>query len=164
MVSLRSMEIRDIQKVLEWNEEGQDFLVQWSNFIYPLTAEQFRIRIISKDYLVFSIEKDGKTVGTIQLFRIDREKASARVGCYLIDPAERGKGIGTEALAELVHYAFSELKLSKLDLGVFDYNTGAQRCYEKVGFVKTSEYKHPLGWVGYQMEISKPEELNNKGI
>lgn len=32
--------------------------------------------------------------------------------------------------------AFEELKLHKVTLGVFDFNTSAIRCYENAGFVK----------------------------
>lgn len=103
--------------------------------------------------MVFSIEKDGKMVGTIQMFRFDWDNANARIGCYLIAPEERGKGIGTDALTKLVEYAFQELHLKKLDLGVFDYNSGAVKCYEKVGFTKVNEYMHPNGWLGFIMEI-----------
>jgi RimJ/RimL family protein N-acetyltransferase len=146
------MVAEEIQNVLKWSEDREDFLKQWSNFTYPLTREQFESRINSEDYMVFSIEKDGKMVGTIQMFRFDWDKASARIGCYLISPEERGRGIGTVALSKVVQYAFNELHLKKLDLGVYDYNTGALKCYEKVGFVKINEYMH-MGWLGYNMEI-----------
>lgn len=153
MVCLKNMLVEEIQNVLKWNNDGEDFLKQWSNFSYPLTIEQLESRINSDDYMVFSIEKDGKMVGTIQMFKFDWDNATSRVGCYLIDPQERGKKIGTDALSKLIHYAFNELNLKKLELGVFDYNVGALKCYEKVGFIKVGEYKHPMGWVGYNMEL-----------
>jgi RimJ/RimL family protein N-acetyltransferase len=153
MVSLRNMTVSEIQNVLKWNDNGEAFLKQWSNFSYPLTTDQLESRINSDDYMVFSIDKDGKMVGTVQMFKFDWDNAAARIGCYLIDPQERGKGTGTDALTKLVHYAFDDLGLKKLELGVFDYNTGALKCYEKVGFVKVNEYMHPMGWAGYTMEI-----------
>ncbi len=155
MVTIRNMKIEDIQTVLSWNEGTEAFLKQWSNFTYPLTEEQLIERINSEDFHVFSIENDGTLVGTIQIFRINKENRTARVGCYLIHPQMRGNGIGTIALELISNYAFKELGLDTLELGVFDYNLGAIRCYENAGFKKTGEYQHPMGWTGYTMSKSR---------
>ena len=36
----------------------------------------------------------------------------------------------------VLHIAFDELKLHRVTLGVYDFNTSAISCYEKIGFVK----------------------------
>ena len=45
-----------------------------------------------------------------------------------------GKGYGTEAMKLALHYAFSELNLRRVSLGVFAYNQRAVHSYEKTGF------------------------------
>jgi RimJ/RimL family protein N-acetyltransferase len=45
-----------------------------------------------------------------------------------------GKGYGTDAMNLLTRYAFMELNLHRVSLGVHSYNTRALRCYEKAGF------------------------------
>ena len=155
MINLRKMCYDDIKHIFEWNEESEEFLKQWSNFTYPLTEQQFKERIDSNEYDVLVIEEDKMPVGTIQIFKFDREKKAARVGCYLIKPETRNKGIGCEALKAVVNYAFNNEGLLSLNLGVFDFNKSAQKCYEKAGFVKTNEYVGARGWKAYTMEIHK---------
>jgi len=55
----------------------------------------------------------------------------------------RGGRIPSESVAELVgicgqalHIGFDDLGLHRIDLGVYDFNTAAIRCYELEGFVK----------------------------
>lgn len=55
-----------------------------------------------------------------------------------------GKGYGTEAMRLLLRYAFAELNLARVSLGVFAYNTRAQRSYEKVGFVAEGAMRQRL--------------------
>ncbi|MCK4899416.1 MAG: GNAT family N-acetyltransferase, partial [Anaerolineales bacterium] len=45
-----------------------------------------------------------------------------------------GKGFGTDAVSVILRYAFHELNLHRVSLGVFEYNRRARRSYEKVGF------------------------------
>ena len=111
---------------------------------------------------MFSIENEGMLAGTIQIFKIDKENRTARVGCYLINPLIRGKGIGTKALELLTDYAFEKMDLDILELGVFDYNIGAIKCYQKAGFIKIGEFQHPMGWTGYSMAKTNSIILKQK--
>lgn len=150
MVTIRNTKIEDIETILCWNEVTEAFLKQWSNFTFPLGEEQYIERINSEDFYVLSIDNDGRLVGTIQIFKINKENRTARVGCYLINPQIRGKGIGTRALELLTDYAFEKLDLDNLELSVWDYNIGAIKCYQNAGYIKTGEYQR-MGWTGYNM-------------
>lgn len=46
-----------------------------------------------------------------------------------------GRGYGTDAMKVLLRYAFTEINLHRVSLGVFDYNARAIKSYEKAGFV-----------------------------
>lgn len=154
-MTIRTLNEQDMASIISWGGNTEEYLAQWSNYTYPLTIEQILQRIGSEDIRLLAIEDELEMIGTIQIFRIDNLSRTARVGCYLINPACQGKGYGQVALNKVVEYAFEELELQSINLGVFDYNTGAIRCYEKVGFKKVGEYKHPMGWLGYTMEIKK---------
>ena len=52
----------------------------------------------------------------------------------IFDPAFLGKGIGTEATRLTTDYAFYRLNAHRVWLGVNAQNTGAVKCYEKVGY------------------------------
>jgi RimJ/RimL family protein N-acetyltransferase len=51
------------------------------------------------------------------------------------EPEYWGRGYGSDALRAALRYAFHELNLERVTLGVFDYNVRARRAYEKLGFV-----------------------------
>lgn len=76
-------------------------------------------------------------IGHISLGNVDRMNESARIGKVLIGQLEsRGNGYGTQLMLAALTFAFEELNLHKVTLGVFDFNTAAIKCYEKVGFKK----------------------------
>ena len=57
-----------------------------------------------------------------------------RIGFVVVDPAVRGKGYGSEMIRLAIKYIKLNLTATKADLGVFDNNPNARRCYESVGF------------------------------
>lgn len=82
---------------------------------------------------IFDKEKDLH-IGNLKLEPIDREKKSAVVGILIGNKYFWGKGLGTEAINLVVKYAFEELGLEKIELGVIANNLWAIRSYEKAGF------------------------------
>lgn len=83
---------------------------------------------------MFLIESDGALVGRINLNSIIRGVLqSANVG-YLVDQAHTGRGIATAALRHLVDYAFTELRLHRLQASVLPDNAGSHRVLKNVGF------------------------------
>jgi RimJ/RimL family protein N-acetyltransferase len=148
MIKLEYLEQKDFKKIVEWNNnKTADFLLQWSGpvYKYPLTEEQiqdFFDSYVNKEkdtlfvYKIVDI-KSNEMIGTIELDERDTQNKIGRVGRFLIgEESYRGKGIGRIVLNEIVRIGFEELGLSKITLGVFDFNIGAIKCYERVGFVK----------------------------
>lgn len=61
----------------------------------------------------------------------------------LIGPSEqRGHGYGKQLMQAALRFAFEELALQKVTLGVFTFNTPAIRCYEKLGFIQERMLKN----------------------
>ena len=65
--------------------------------------------------LVVAAADDGRAVGTVSLFSIDREQGTALVG-YRTVPAERRRGVATAALRAVARQAFDELGLHRVQL------------------------------------------------
>jgi len=82
---------------------------------------------------IFSIDTD-EHIGNIKLEPIDFEKKQGTIGILIGNKKYWGKGVGTEATKLLVDYAFRELSLEEVNLGVILENKAAIRVYEKVGF------------------------------
>lgn len=54
---------------------------------------------------------------------------------YRIDKGECSKGYATEALKEVVSFAFGKLKLHRIEANIIPGNTASVRVAEKLGFV-----------------------------
>jgi RimJ/RimL family protein N-acetyltransferase len=84
----------------------------------------------------FSIHKldDDALLGEIDLYV---HNWSARDTFVAIGIGERdfwNKGYGTDAMNVILRYAFTEINMKRVSLGVFEYNPRAIRSYEKTGF------------------------------
>jgi RimJ/RimL family protein N-acetyltransferase len=79
------------------------------------------------------VDADSRLAGTARLHSFDAQR-SARYAIGLFEPSRLGQGLGTEATALIVGYAFDELGLEQVSLDVLEFNVRAIRCYSKVGF------------------------------
>jgi len=134
------------------------FLLQWAGpkYAYPLDSIQLT-GTLSKttdgkpSYQVFKVIRPdtSETVGHIQLMDIDFDAASCVLGRVLIFHKYRGNGFGKAMVQMAVNFAFEELYLTEVTLGVFDFNTPAIRAYKSIGF---SEYQFHKGARQFQKE------------
>lgn len=100
------------------------------------------------DCLFFGIfwKENNKHIGNIKLEPIDFTDKKATLGILIGDKNFWGKGIGTETVNLIADYAFNDLKLGEVNLGVISENKPAIRLYEKCGFkeygVKAKSLNH----------------------
>ncbi len=104
---------------------------------------------------------EEEVVGHIELMAVDYDKRTARLGRVLIGPNEiRSKGYGKQMINAALKFGFEELNLNETDLGVFDFNTSAIRCYQKIGFQQyeirqnASKFDDEL-WTLVMMKLTK---------
>ncbi|WP_459503427.1 GNAT family N-acetyltransferase [Bacillus sp. C1] len=145
MIELKYFGRRDFQQLIDWID-SEEFLLQWAGpiFSYPLQEKQLEKYIENAndenaEVFVYKVidQETKKVIGHISLGKIDRVNKSARIGKVLVgDTSMRGKSVGKKMMEEVLKVAFEQLGLHKVSLGVFEFNTPAIRCYERVGFVK----------------------------
>jgi RimJ/RimL family protein N-acetyltransferase len=101
-----------------------------------LTRAAFEERLASQGEgsAGFVVEVDGEAVGSASLFDVDAYARHAEAGIGL-RPDARGRGIGTEAIRQLVEFGFVRRNLRRIHLQAVASNVGAIRAYEKAGFV-----------------------------
>ena len=85
-------------------------------------------------FLGIFLKNNNRHIGNIKLEPIDFKKRNATLGILIGDKDYWGMGIGTEATKLLVDYAFKNLNLKEINLGVISENKAAIRAYKKVGF------------------------------
>ncbi len=140
LIKLEPFKRSDFKQLINWID-SEGFLIQWSGnaFTYPLHEQQLEKYIESENTLAFKVidEETKEVIGHISLGQIDNINKSARIGKVLVgDTRMRGRSIGKNMMKAVLHIAFDELKLHRVTLGVYDFNTSAISCYEKIGFVK----------------------------
>ena len=82
---------------------------------------------------------DEEPVGKVDLFEVDDTHGTGELG-YWIVPDHQGEGYGSEAVALLVEYAFSELRFHRIEAKVFEFNDASMGLLESIGF--TAEGAH----------------------
>ena len=138
--------------IVKWtNEKGKDFLEQWAgaSLDFPLMESQMDDL---KD--IYSIFCENEFVGIIQ--KIRKELDNIHIGRFLINPELTGKGLGKRTLLEFINLIFQEKDVNSITLNVFDYNVGAKKLYEKVGFEVVNVTENPMR--KYMMIMKKGEK------
>ena len=137
--------------IVKWtNEKGKDFLEQWAgaSLKFPFTESQ-----IDELKNIYSIFCENEFVGIIQ--KIREEMGNVHIGRFLINPELTGRGLGKRALLEFIKLIFQDENVNSISLNVFDYNVGAKKLYEKVGFRIVDVAEKPMK--KYMMVMKKSE-------
>ena len=138
--------------IVKWtNEKGKGFLEQWAgkSLDFPLTESQIDDL---KD--IYSIFCENEFVGIIQ--KIRKENDNIHIGRFLINPELTGKGLGKRALLKFINLIFQEKNVNSITLNVFDYNVGAKKLYDNVGFKVVNVTENPMK--KYMMIMKKGEK------
>lgn len=118
---LRRLTMRDAQDIFEY---GSDPIVArhvlWSAYRNIGEARGY-LRFMLRKYRMgepaswgIELKQSGKIIGTIGFMWIQYDNAAAEVG-YSLSRAHWNKGIMTEALAALIDYGFSQLRLNRIE-------------------------------------------------
>lgn len=91
-------------------------------------------------YWGIASKEDDKLIGTICMWNILKEHYRAEVGFALL-PDQQGKGLMSEALAALLNYAFSEMKLHSIEGRVHPGNAASIKLMERNKFVREAYFK-----------------------
>ena len=77
--------------------------------------------------------ENDRVIGTCTLFKLETQHRRAELG-YIIRRDHWGRGLAREALTALLHHAFSERKLHRLEADVDPRNSRSIRLVERLGF------------------------------
>lgn len=139
-ILLRAMEPADINLILEWENNPQNWLN--SNTRKPYSRHDienlvFNAKDIFTDHQVrFMIAEleTGRTIGAIDLFDCDFLNGRAGLGILIENEADRGKGFGSEALKLTLDYCRKVLLLHQVFADVLSNNEKSLKLFERAGF------------------------------
>ena len=78
---------------------------------------------------------DGKHIGNCSYFNMDEAKSEAEMGIMIGDRAYWNHGYGADAILTSLNHIFSQTKLKRIHLKTLSWNSRAQKCFQKCGFV-----------------------------
>lgn len=111
---------------------------------YPPAAADRYLKTLTGDPTrrSFAILVDERHVGNVGLKELDLPRGAAECFIEIGERALRGHGVGRRAMELLLDYAFVELALDEITLGVFEFNQPARALYQRLGF----RYVGTYGW------------------
>lgn len=179
MIRLEFFTEEDFDQLIGWIS-NEHLLTNWSGslFRFPLTRDsldwyiQDTNDLKKSDALVYKVVdmQTNQAVGHVSLGSISRKNRSARISRVLVgDEQQKGRGLCTAMIGALLQIGFEELKLHRISLGVYDFNHGAIRCYEKCGFVREGVQRDVLRygdqyWSLLEMSVLEDEWLARRGL
>lgn len=98
----------------------------WTEVLARRTADQLRWVVEALD--------DGAVIGTSGLHCIDHRNRHCSFGIWIGPPGRWGRGLGTEITFLTTRFAFRQLGMEKVYLGVFEGNERGLRAYAKAGY------------------------------
>jgi RimJ/RimL family protein N-acetyltransferase len=147
-VYLRPAEREDLPLFVRWFNDARTS--RTISLVSPMSLameEDWFERIVTgqgKDgyHYVICLLEDDRPIGTIGLFNLDLRNGNAGLGISIGDPADTGKGYGTDAMRALIGWAFEMLRLERIWLDVYGFNPRARVVYERLGFVHEGRQRH----------------------
>lgn len=142
-IRLENFSETDFDTLISWVKDEKE-LVQFAGqiFQFPLTAEQLKEYLKDKNRHPFKIvlNTSNTVIGHCEAYQTSNDTVKL---CRIIigDKSYRGQGLGYEATKELINWCIENLRPKTIELNVYDFNTIAIKCYEKLGFQRTNDSK-----------------------
>ncbi len=138
MIALERFTEKDFDRFISWID-NERFMYQFAGpaFNFPITHEQLNKYITVNNRIIYKVldTKSNKVIGHAEINKIDLLNKNARLSRILIAKKNnRNKGFGKMLIKKLLEIGFEEINLHRIDLGVFDFNKSAIKCYESCGF------------------------------
>lgn len=105
-------------------------------------------RLTNKEAVIFGYYQDDQPIAfTLCYFRFSSTAMmkTLQLNDLFVDPDFRNQGIGEQLIQRVFDYAKS-INISRVGIETAHDNTGAQRLYERIGFIKETgvHYQKPV--------------------
>src|SRR5688500_30086 len=123
----------------QWFSDLETLGLTGTNHVLPQTEESERawyewLKENNNYSFAICLIEEERPIGNLILKTPDWRSRFCEVGIAIGDKDYWGEGYGTEAMQIALRYAFLELNLNRVELGVSAFNSRAIRSYEKCGF------------------------------
>lgn len=131
--------------IIELEKICNENISQYSEYekAYDTNIKNYQSRIFpSTEALIlfwYHIKVDGKYIGATWLEKEASEDFPI-LGIFIVDEEYRNKGIGTEAIKQIINNDLMKMNTNNVLLRVRAENKRAISCYKKVGFIEKTRY------------------------
>jgi RimJ/RimL family protein N-acetyltransferase len=113
----------------------------WAGYVSPqndVMVERFFDKRASGDEYFFVISPLGSDdfIGTIWLWNKDSRLGGIELSMFIVDPGNRGRGLGTDAINAMLDFGFGNLDIHRIWLTTLQDNEPAHRAFQRTGFVE----------------------------
>ena len=141
LVRFRALEPEDAERAYRWINDREVTQFLMARYPFSLASERDWAAQATKtnDFTEtrFAIETlDGVHIGICGLHRGRPEDRWADLGIMIGEAEYRSQGYGTDAMLTLLRFAFYQMNLNKVALGVFEINPRAMAVYKNCGFIE----------------------------
>jgi ribosomal-protein-alanine N-acetyltransferase len=143
-IALRLPSHSDYNAWVALRSQSRDFLVPWEPVWSPdhLSRKSFTNRVywaaraskLGTAFPLFLVRRDGALLGAITMDNIRRGPAQSATIGYWIGQSYARHGYMREAIGILVHHAFINLDLSRIEAACLPENAASRGVLEKSGF------------------------------
>ena len=149
LVRLRAVEPEDAENAFRWMNDHEVARNLMARYPFSLESEREWVKGAGKplDFgnARFAVEtKDGVHIGHCGLHGASAENRRAELGIMIGDKEYWGRGFGTDTMLTLLRFAFEQMNLHKVALGVFEFNERGLAMYAKLGFVEEGRFRDNL--------------------
>lgn len=136
---------RDAEALSRWTHDPEYGRLTSAKPVRPLSTAQIKKQLEAQEKeaqerpnrfeFALRLTADERLIGLAGVDGVEWTHGHGRVYLSLGEPADRGRGYGSEALQLLLRYAFYELNLYRISTECFEYNPRGLRFLERHGFV-----------------------------
>ena len=146
--TLRPWTLTDLDNLVKYANNAAIARFMTDQFPHPYTPDHGRIFIgfatSNTASRIFAIEVNGEAAGGIGIHpQTDIYRKNAEMGYWLGEPFW-GQGIITQAIGQVVNFAFQNLDIERIFARPFGSNKASQRVLEKAGFVLEAHLANTL--------------------
>jgi diamine N-acetyltransferase len=153
-IYLRALEPEDLDFLYEL--ENNPAVWEISNTITPYSKHVLKLYLDNAYRDIYEVKQlrlgicnsKKKIIGLVDLFDFDPKNLRAGIGIIVLPENQRNQGIGSEAIALMVEYAFSALGLRQLYANVIEDNAASIHLFKKLGFETVGIKKDWILWKG----------------
>ncbi len=149
LVRLRAVEPEDAENAFRWMNDREVTRNLMARYPFSLESEREWVKGAGKplDFgnTRFAVEtKEGVHIGHCGLHAANAESRHAELGIMIGEKEYWGRGFGTDTMLTLLRFAFEQMNLHKVKLGVFEFNERGLAMYTKLGFVEEGRFRDDL--------------------